>query len=114
MFGCDGLYADELFIGIVAGGRLFLKTNAATKGSFEAEGSEPFVYGRAGKQASLGFHEAPLDAMDSPESMRPWASLAIQAALAARRPSKSAHPKPRAPKRGRPARLADKPKPQAD
>jgi DNA transformation protein len=90
MFGGHGFYVDELFVAILAGERLFLKAAADSAPRFEAAGGEPFTYDRDGKLASLGFWTPPAEAMESPELMRPWGRLAIQAALAARAPRPSA------------------------
>lgn len=85
MFGGHGLYLDELFIAIIAGEQLYLKTDAGTRERFTAAGGQPFTYRRQGETvAALGFHTVPPEAMESPDLMRPWARLALQAALAAR------------------------------
>lgn len=104
MFGGWGLYLDELFVALIAADRLYLKADATTRDRFAAAGCEPFVYDRgaalphaaedavrpavdATGHASavvLGYWTAPVEAMDSPALMAPWARLALQAALAAR------------------------------
>jgi DNA transformation protein len=84
MFGGHGLYVDDLFIALVIGERLYLKTDAQTRPLFEAAGCEPFVYDSAGKQVSIAYFSAPDDAMESPPLMQPWARHALSAALRAR------------------------------
>jgi DNA transformation protein len=84
MFGGHGIYVDDLFIAIVVGETLYLKADAETTPRFEAAGCAPFTYSARGKRVSLHYRAAPADAMDSPALMRPWASLAMQAALRAR------------------------------
>lgn len=84
MFGGHGLYVDDLFVAIVAGERLYLKAGAEAAQHFGAAGGEPFTYERDGRRAALGFWTPPAEAMESPELMRPWARLALQAALSAR------------------------------
>lgn len=84
MFGAHGLYVDDVFIGLLAGERLYLKADAQSRARFEAAGCEPFTYEAKGKVTVLGFWSAPADAMESPALMLPWARLALQAALAAR------------------------------
>jgi DNA transformation protein len=91
MFGGHGFYVDDLFIALSFGERLYLKADAETRPRFEAEGCEPFVYDGAGKQVTLGYWTAPEDAMESPMLMRPWARLAMEAALRARN-AKAAKP----------------------
>jgi DNA transformation protein len=98
MFGGHGFYVDDVFVALALGERLYLKTDAQTRPRFEAAGCEPFVYQGAGKQVTVSYWTAPDDAMESPMLMRPWARLAMEAALRARnaKPAKKApKPKPR-------------------
>ena len=105
MFGGWGLYADEVFVAIIGGDRLFLKTSAETRPAFEAAGCEPFVYDSKTGSIALGYWSAPADAMDSPALMEPWARRALQAALAARAMKLKPRPRPapRAPQSAKPA-----------
>lgn len=80
MFGGTGLYADGLMFALEAFGGLYLKVDAETRGRFEAAGCRPFVYEGMAKPVEMSYWNAPDDAMDSPEAMRPWAMLALQAA----------------------------------
>jgi DNA transformation protein and related proteins len=84
MFGGHGLYVDDVFVAIVAGEVLYLKVDSSTRPSFEATGSQPFVYDAKGKRMAMSYWCAPGDTMESPALMLPWARLAMQAALAAR------------------------------
>lgn len=85
MFGGQGLYVDDVFIAFVSGETLYLKVDAQSLPRFEADGCEPFVYTAKGRsQVSLNYRAAPADAMDSPALMRPWAQMAMEAALRAR------------------------------
>jgi DNA transformation protein len=84
MFGGHGLYVDDLFLALVIGERLYLKTDGQTRPLFEAAGCEPFVYDAAGKRISVAYFSAPDDAMESPTLMQPWARHALAAALRAR------------------------------
>lgn len=84
MFGGHGFYVDDLFIGLIASERLYLKADASTRASFEAAGCQPFVYDGAGKSVTMAYFSAPEEAMESPPLMQPWARLALAAALRAR------------------------------
>ncbi len=102
MFGGHGLYLDDVFVAIISGEQLYLKTDAATRERFVAAGGQPFTYRRQGETvAALGFHTVPPEAMESPAAMRPWARLALQAAVAARalkrapKPARKASPRRR-------------------
>lgn len=83
MFGGHGIYVDDLFVAIVAGETLYLKADAETTPRFEAAGCLPFTYAAKGRRVSLHYRAAPADAMESPALMRPWAELAMRAALRA-------------------------------
>lgn len=110
MFGGWGLYADEVFVAIIGGDRLFLKTSAETRPAFEAAGCEPFVYDSKTGSIALGYWSAPADAMDSPALMEPWARRALQAALAARAMKLKPRPRP-APRAPQPAKPAPRKRP---
>jgi DNA transformation protein len=80
MFGGHGLYFDGLIIGLIIDEALYLKVDAQTRDRFQAAGCEPYVYDMKSKPLPLSYWSLPEDAMDSPQSMRPWALLAIDAA----------------------------------
>jgi DNA transformation protein and related proteins len=80
MFGAHGLYADDLFIAIVSGNQLYLKTHADTQASFEAAGGHVFTYEASGRPVTLFFSTPPPEALESPHAMAPWAGLALAAA----------------------------------
>jgi DNA transformation protein and related proteins len=105
MFGGWGIYADDVFVAVIIGDRLHLKTSESTRERFAAAGCEPFVYHGGGKTVTMSFWTAPPDALESPALMAPWARLALQAALAAR----AAAPVPR--RRRAPAQTAAARKP---
>lgn len=99
MFGGFGISTDSLTVAILAnlgqGDTLWLKVNEDSKALFEAEGCARFTYAAQGKLMGMNYYSAPVDAMESPALMAPWARLAWQAALAvhaakaAKRPSTS-------------------------
>jgi DNA transformation protein len=82
MFGGQGLYVDDLFIALIAGDRLYLKADAETQPRFESAGATPFEFSAKDRGTVVtSYWSAPEEALDSPEAMRPWAKLAIDAAL---------------------------------
>ncbi len=93
MFGGHGIYIDELFVAIMASQRLYLKTDEQTFTTFAQAGCTPFVYDGHGKPATMKYWTVPDEALESPQTMRPWATLAIDAALRAR--TQRATPRPR-------------------
>ena len=85
MFGGHGIYVDDLFVAIVVGETLYLKADGQSAARFEQAGCTAFSYeAKAKKRVSLNYWSAPADAMESPALMRPWARLAMEAALRAR------------------------------
>ncbi len=81
MFGGWGIYLDAVMIGLVADEGLYLKADEQTRSRFEAAGSGPFAFDSKGKRITTSYWSAPDEAMDSPDAMRPWAQLALEAAL---------------------------------
>jgi DNA transformation protein and related proteins len=83
MFGGYGLRIDGVFMALVAFDCLYLKVDDLTQPQFVAAGCEPFKYTGKGKPITMSYWTVPAQAMDSPEQMRPWAHLALDAALRA-------------------------------
>jgi DNA transformation protein len=90
MFGGQGLYHQDIIIGLIIGEALFLKTDEQTRLQFQAAGGEPFVYTGKGKPVTTSYWSPPAEAFESAQDMLPWARLAQAAALrgAARKPAK--------------------------
>ena len=80
MFGAYGLHCDDLMIGLVDDGQLFLKVDEQTKSKFAAAGCAPFVYEGNGTRVEMSYWSAPDAALESYEAMEPWAVLAQGAA----------------------------------
>jgi len=107
MFGGHGLYVDEVFIAIIIGDDLFLKTDDENRPAFVAAGCRPFEFQTAeGKKVAMSYWSAPAEAMESPAQMLPWARQALASALRARASKPPA--KPRAPRAKPPAAKAVK------
>ena len=87
MFGGHGLYCDGRIIAIVDEGELYLKTDAQTRPSFDEAGCRPFVVEMNGKVGEMKYCTVPDEALESPALMRPWAELALAAAM--RQPPKA-------------------------
>lgn len=90
MFGGWGLSVDGMNVGIIAWDTLFLKTHAGTEPAFVQAGGQAFEYEAKGRTMRLHYHTPPDEALESPALMAPWARLALEAAVAARRPPKGA------------------------
>lgn len=84
MFGGHGVFLGGLMIGLIADDVLYLKTNEQTRAAFEERGLEAFVYLKKGKEVRMSFHRVPDEAMEDSAQMATWATMAINAAAAAR------------------------------
>ena len=104
MFGSWGLFAAGRMFALVIDETLWLKADDTSRAAFEAEGLEQFFYESRGGRVGLPYWQAPPDAMDDAQAMRPWALAAMDAALratgAAKKPRKSADALDLGPKSG--------------
>ena len=80
MFGGFGIYRDERIFAIIVDDRLYFRTDAATRGEFEAKGLTAFTYVVRGKPVTMPYSEAPAEVFEEPETMQRWALLAYEAA----------------------------------
>lgn len=98
MFGGWGISCEGLTVAILAdlgdGDTLWLKASDTSRAEFEAEGCKRFSYTAKGMERGINYYSAPADAMESPALMQPWARLALEAALAARKPAPVTRAKP--------------------
>jgi DNA transformation protein len=97
MFGGHGLYLDGLMVALVAGDQLYMKVDAQTLPHWQAAGGRPFTYEtkRAGqpRREVMSYWTPPDAAMESRALMRPWARLALEAALRTRAAKKPSAPR---------------------
>ncbi len=85
MFGGAGLFCDGLMFGLVADEVLYLKVDEISRGEFEAQDLEPFVYERKGQAVSLSYLRAPEEILDDPDAALHWGQLAFAAAQRGRK-----------------------------
>ena len=86
MFGGVGYFYRDVMFALQAREELYLKVDERNQGDFEAAGSGPFTYLRAGKERVLGsYWRLPEETMDDEEVFLAWTRLAVEAALAADR-----------------------------
>ena len=83
MFGGYGIYHDGVMIGLIASGVFYLKVDDGNRGTFEAEGSQPFTYRRKDqeKAVSMSYWEVPADVLENREALCQWTRDAHAAAL---------------------------------
>jgi DNA transformation protein len=76
MFGGHGLYRGEAFFGIIFRGRLYFRTDEASRASYLECGMRPF---RPNARQTLGtYYEVPLDVLEDPRELERWAGVAVR------------------------------------
>lgn len=91
MFGGAGLFRDGKMFALVAEDILYLKSDAESAASFEAEQLAAFSYAtKTGGHTLTSYRRAPERCLDDEAEMREWCRLAWGAALR----QKAAKPKP--------------------
>lgn len=90
MFGSLGVFSHGTMFGLVRHDTLYLRADDLNRPAFEAAGSEPFTYMRAGERTALAYWTLPEALLDEPDELRQWARAALAAAhrVAAARPAK--------------------------
>jgi DNA transformation protein and related proteins len=78
MFGGHGLYRGGVMFGLLDDDELFLKADEQTRPRFEEAGCRNWVY--PGAPGTTSYWRPPDAAHEDPESMLPWARLALEAA----------------------------------
>lgn len=81
MFGGHGVYHDGRMFALVAGDRLYLKSDAQTVGDFEARRLAPFAFERQGKTMRTSYREAPPEVFEDRDEAAAWAQRAWSAVL---------------------------------
>jgi DNA transformation protein and related proteins len=83
MFGAIGLYAGDVFFGIVAADVLYLKVGDANRIDYERAGARPFTPypDRAG---SMSYYSVPAPVLEDSGALRQWVERAIDVALKGR------------------------------
>jgi DNA transformation protein and related proteins len=97
MFGGHGLYLDDLFFGLIAYDKVYLKTDEQNRGDFVKAKAKPFSFESARKGLVVtSYWQCPDAVMKEGRKLRQWIAKALDAA----RRKKAAKPKrtPRKPK----------------
>jgi DNA transformation protein len=84
LFGGHGIYYNDIMIGLIAHGALYLKVDNESAHLFEAHGLEPFRYPKGDKFVAMSYYQAPSEALEDPTEMKEWAKTAFEAALRSR------------------------------
>ena len=84
MFGGVGIYAGDVFFGLIDDDTLYFKTDDSNRPEFEARGMDPFrPYGDDGEV--MHYYQVPEDLLDDAEMLGQWAEQVILVARRARR-----------------------------
>jgi DNA transformation protein len=76
MFGGYGIYADAVFFGIVHHGCLYFKTDAETRGRYQAHGMPVFQVGE--KQKLGNYYQVPVEIIEDAGTLQAWALESIR------------------------------------
>lgn len=83
MFGGVGLYCDDLFFGIVARDRLYLKVDAGNRAEYERAGMGPFKP-YPDRPGTMQYYEVPVHVLEAAPELVSWARRSVAAAERAR------------------------------
>lgn len=75
MFGGHGLYQGEVFFGIIHKGRLYFKTDQASRAAYVQRGMKPFRPNA--KQTLKTYYEVPVEIIEDDEQLTTWAGRAV-------------------------------------
>lgn len=81
MFGGVGLYADDVFFGIVASDVLYFKVDASNREDYETAGSKPFKP-YPGRPMTMTYWSVPVGVLEAAPTLETWANKAIAVARA--------------------------------
>ena len=85
MFGGIGLYADDVFFGILAADVLYLKVDDSNRAIYETE-SMPAFQPYAGQPTTMSYYQVPARVLEDGDELTAWARTSVRVA---------AHAKPR-------------------
>jgi DNA transformation protein and related proteins len=103
MFGGVGIYADDVFFGILASDVLYFKVDDTNRRAYELAGSKPFrPYDD--RSMTMPYYAVPLDVLEAAPTLVEWAEQAVAVARSAK-PKPGRTPKVRA-RRASPTRTA--------
>ena len=89
MFGGYGVYQGDCIFALIADDRLYFKSDATTRGEFEAKGLSPFSYTARNKSVTMQYFEAPPEVFEEHEAMREWVQKALSVAVSAKKKYRS-------------------------
>jgi DNA transformation protein len=90
MFGGVGLYADEVFFGIIAADTLYFKVDDTNRRDFELAASHAFKP-YDDKPLTMPYYNVPADVLEDRDTLARWAARAVAIAVRSKtkKPAKS-------------------------
>ncbi len=83
MFGGVGLYADDLFFGIVAADVLYFKVDGTNRREYETAGCSPFKP-YADRAMTMPYYNVPVAVLEDAATLGKWAARAVAVARSAK------------------------------
>ena len=88
MFGGVGLYADDVFFGILASDVLYFKVDGSTRQDYESAGSGPFrPY--PDRAMEMPYYAVPIEIVEDAPTLVTWAARAVGAAKASKKSART-------------------------
>ena len=83
MFGGVGLYAGDVFFGILAADVLYFKVDDTTRRDYESAGCAPFKP-YADRAMTMPYYNVPIGVLENPVTLSEWATRAVAVAKRAK------------------------------
>ena len=83
MFGGVGLYANDVFFGIVAADALYLKVDDSNRGQYEAEGMTAFQPYPGKTTPKSSYYQVPARVLEDGDELTAWARASVRVAAGA-------------------------------
>lgn len=83
MFGGVGLYAGDVFFGLIAADTLYLKVDDSNRGLYEAAGMRPFKP-YADRAMTMPYYQVPASVLEDGDTLAEWARTSVRVADRAR------------------------------
>jgi DNA transformation protein and related proteins len=98
MFGGVGLYANDVFFGLIDDDTLYFKVDDSNRGDYVARGSAAFRPFPDEPTYSMSYFQVPAEILEEPEVLVQWARKAVAARGSGATRKKAAARRPRASK----------------
>jgi DNA transformation protein and related proteins len=85
MFGAVGLYADELFFGLIDDDTLYLRVDDRNRADYATRGMAPFRPYKDKPLLSMSYYETPAEVLEDALELLSWARRSLEVAAAAPR-----------------------------